>query len=61
MVADMAALAAEPNEDGEAKRPSIWPHVEERYSVDPHGIVEVTITDLGDGYSRSYVLGERTR
>ena len=38
-----------------------WPHIEERYSVDPHGIVEVTITDLGDGYSRSYVLGERTR
>ena len=29
-VPDMAALAAEPNEDGEAKRPSICPHVEER-------------------------------
>ena len=29
-VPDLAALAAEPAEDGEAARPSIWPHVEER-------------------------------
>lgn len=32
------------------------PLVEERYVVDPHGIVEVHITDLDTGYSRSQAL-----
>jgi len=32
--------------------------VRERYTVDPHGIVEVSITDLGTGYSLTRSLGE---
>ena len=36
-----------------------YPHIEECYSVTPDGIVTVTITDLDDGYSRSYMLGNR--
>lgn len=33
--------------------------VEERYEVDAHGIVEMTITDLDSGYARTQVLGAR--
>lgn len=35
------------------------PLVEERYTVDPHGIVTVTVTDLDTGYSVSRTLGGR--
>ncbi len=38
-------------------RTGAGPLVRERYQVDPHGIVEITITDLDDGYSRAYRLG----
>ena len=34
--------------------------MEERYEIDSTGVVQVSLTDLGDGYSRSYVLGRRT-
>ena len=33
------------------------PHIEERYQVDHHGIVQVTISDLDSGYRRSFRLG----
>jgi len=38
-------------------RTGAGPLVRERYQVDRHGIVEMTITDLGDGYTRAYRLG----
>ena len=41
-------------------RPGFGPWVEERYEIDETGVVRVTLTDLNDGYSRSYVLGRRT-
>ncbi|VEG26158.1 Hsp70 family protein [Actinomyces howellii] len=36
------------------------PRVQERYEVDGTGMVRVTLTDLSDGYSGTYVLGVRT-
>jgi hypothetical protein len=30
--------------------------VEERYTVDPAGIISVAITDLGTGYRQEHVL-----
>lgn len=33
------------------------PAIEEKYSVDQHGIVKVTITDLDSGYEREFRLG----
>jgi len=39
-------------------RTGAGPLVRERYRIDPHGIVEITITDLECGYSRAYRLGE---
>lgn len=36
------------------------PLVRERYEVDGAGVVQVSITDTTDGYTRTYVLGERT-
>ncbi len=33
------------------------PIVEERYAVDAHGMVEVTITDLDSGFARTHQLG----
>lgn len=36
------------------------PWIRERYEVDGTGVVRVTLTDLSDGYSASYVLGVRT-
>lgn len=33
------------------------PRIQEQYSVDAHGIVEVTITDLDAGYERAFRLG----
>ncbi len=38
----------------------LGPLVRERYEVDGAGVVQVSITDTTDGYTRSYVLGERT-
>jgi len=35
------------------------PLVEERYALDANGMVEVTFTDLGSGYSRTFRAGER--
>ena len=32
------------------------PRIEERYSVDANGIIEVTISDLGSGYSKTHRL-----
>ena len=39
-------------------RTGAGPLVRERYRVDPHGIVEITITDLESGYTREYRLGQ---
>ncbi|MBW3070272.1 MULTISPECIES: Hsp70 family protein [unclassified Actinomyces] len=36
------------------------PVIEERYDIDGAGLIRVTLTDLSDGYSRTYVLGRRT-
>ncbi|MDU0348962.1 Hsp70 family protein [Actinomyces sp. MRS3W] len=36
------------------------PEVEERYEIDGAGLIRVTLTDLSDGYARTYVLGRRT-
>ena len=36
------------------------PRIQEHYRIDEAGLVRVTITDLTDGYSRRYVLGQRT-
>ena len=36
------------------------PQMEERYEADESGLVRVTLTDLSDGHSRTYVLGHRT-
>ena len=33
------------------------PLVEERYAVDAHGMVEITITDLDSGFAKTHVLG----
>ena len=37
------------------------PLVEEKYFIDPNGIVEVTITDLDSGYSVKKALGDKRR
>lgn len=34
--------------------------VQERYEIDSAGLVQVTITDLEDGFARRYVLGRQT-
>lgn len=36
------------------------PQMEEHYEADESGLVRVTLTDLSDGHSRTYVLGHRT-
>ncbi|WP_103064393.1 Hsp70 family protein [Actinomyces qiguomingii] len=36
------------------------PQIEERYDIDGAGLIHVTLTDLSDGYKRTYVLGRRT-
>jgi hypothetical protein len=33
------------------------PLIQEQYAVTPHGIVEVTISDLETGYARVYQVG----
>ncbi len=37
------------------------PLIEELYSIDPNGIVEVTITDVDSGYSVKKSLGDNRR
>jgi hypothetical protein len=32
------------------------PRIEERYEVDPNGVIAVTITDLDAGYAERHVL-----
>ena len=39
------------------RRRAEGPHIEERYSLDEHGIVEVVICNLDSGYERAYRLG----
>lgn len=39
------------------RMPAGGPHVEERYAIDEHGLVEITIRDVGSGYERSYRVG----
>lgn len=41
-------------------RTGYGPEVEEHYEADETGLVRVTLTDLSDDYSRTYVLGHRT-
>lgn len=41
-------------------RTGTGPQVEERYEADESGLVRMTLTDLSDGYQRTYVLGNRT-
>ena len=36
------------------------PQMEEHYEADESGLVRVTLTDLSDGHSRTYILGHRT-
>ena len=48
------SLAGEP-----VRRLEHGPEVEERYVVDPHGIVSVRITDLDSGHTRSHSWGQR--
>jgi molecular chaperone DnaK (HSP70) len=38
--------------------PGDGPHIEEAYAIDEHGLVEVTIKNLDDGYQRTFRLGE---
>lgn len=52
---DAEDLAAVP-----VRRLGNGPQVEERYDIDGAGLIRVTLTDLSDGYSRTYVLGRRT-
>ncbi len=40
----------------EVRRRDGGPLIEERYVIDPHGIVSVRISDLDSGYSRAYEL-----
>jgi hypothetical protein len=37
------------------------PRIEERYHLDRHGLVEVTVTDLDAGYARTFHLGHPGR
>ena len=34
------------------------PWVRERYEIDSAGLVRVSLTDLSDGFTRTYLLGE---
>lgn len=43
----------------EVKRVENGPLIEELYSIDPNGIVEVTITDVDSGYSVKKSLGDK--
>lgn len=43
----------------EVRRTGGGPRVHERYEVDADGQVQVTLTDMSDGYRRRYVLGQR--
>ncbi len=41
----------------EIARGSEGPLIEERYAIDPHGIVEVRIQDVDSGYAQTYRMG----
>jgi molecular chaperone DnaK (HSP70) len=41
------------------RAPGTGPMIEERYRVDRHGLVAVTVTDLDAGYARTFRLGRR--
>lgn len=43
----------------EVRRTGNGPRVHERYEVDADGQIQVTLTDISDGYRRRYVLGQR--
>jgi len=57
---DPALREVEDLRDIPVERAGFGPYMEERYEIDSTGVVQVSLTDLGDGYSRSYVLGRRT-
>lgn len=46
---DLARVAVERRGEG--------PVIEERYTIDPHGLVEVEIADLGTGYRQTHRIG----
>lgn len=45
----------------EVRRTGCGPWVRERYEIDSAGLVRVSLTDLSDGFTRTYLLGERRR
>lgn len=52
------ALETQKNLEGvPVERRNIGPLVEENYIIDPHGIVEVRITNLDTGYTQTHTLG----
>jgi molecular chaperone DnaK (HSP70) len=51
------ALRDRPLDGVPVERVGDGPAVREVYSIDPHGIVAVTITDLGSGFQREFRLG----
>jgi len=42
----------------EVRRTGYGPWVRERYEIDSAGLVRVSLTDLSDGFTRTYLLGE---
>ena len=42
----------------EVRRTGCGPWVRERYEIDSAGLVRVSLTDLSDGFARTYLLGE---
>ncbi|MEO1336858.1 MAG: hypothetical protein AAFV29_14520, partial [Myxococcota bacterium] len=53
---DAEALASQPIEKNEGDRPLI----EERYSVDEAGVIDVTITDVDSGYQATHRIERPT-
>ena len=39
------------------RMPQEGPLIQEEYAITPHGIVQVTITDLDNGFARAYAVG----
>ncbi len=48
--ADLAGIPVERQDHG--------PQVEELYRIDPHGIIEVKLTDLDTGHTKAFTLGD---
>ena len=42
----------------EVRRTGHGPWVREHYEIDSAGLVRVSLTDLSDGFTRTYLLGE---